>query len=83
MSALPKNHIIKIKCPRCNSFHIKIIPADLVLDPMCGSGTTCVAAKMLNRRFIGIDISPEYCEIARKRLEQLQNQSDNQTSNSG
>lgn len=43
-------------------------PGDLILDPFCGSGTTCVAAKMLGRNFIGIDISPEYCEIARARL---------------
>ena len=42
---------------------------DLVLDPMNGSGTTCVAAKMLGRRYIGIDISSEYCEIACQRLE--------------
>ena len=43
-------------------------PGDLVLDPMCGSGTTCKMAKYHDRRFIGIEISKEYCEIARKRI---------------
>ena len=42
---------------------------DLILDPFCGSGTICVAAKMLGRHYIGIDISEKYCEIARKRIE--------------
>ena len=41
---------------------------DIVLDPMCGSGTTCKMAKKNNRNFIGVDISEEYCEIARSRL---------------
>jgi len=41
---------------------------DLVLDPMCGSGTTCKMAKILNRKFIGIEISEEYCKIAEDRL---------------
>lgn len=41
---------------------------DTILDPMCGSGTVCKMAKMLNRNYIGIDISEEYCEIARERV---------------
>lgn len=41
---------------------------DIILDPMCGSGTTCKVAHQLNRNFIGIDMSLEYCNIARNRL---------------
>lgn len=41
---------------------------DLVLDPMCGSGTTCVAALDTKRQFIGIDISEEYCKLASERI---------------
>lgn len=41
---------------------------DVVLDPMCGSGTTCKIAKSLGRIFIGIDSNAEYCELAKKRL---------------
>lgn len=43
-------------------------PGDLILDPMCGSGTTCKMAAKNDRHFIGIDVSGEYCEIARKRI---------------
>ena len=46
-------------------------PSDLILDPMCGSGTTCKMAKYHDRHFIGIDVSREYCEIARKRISAL------------
>ena len=41
---------------------------DVVLDPFCGSGTTCVAALRTNRHFIGFDNNPEYVELARKRI---------------
>ena len=44
--------------------------AKIIIDPFMGSGTTALAAKNLNRQFIGIDISPEYCEMAQQRLKQ-------------
>lgn len=44
----------------------------IVLDPFMGSGTTVVAAKNLGLNYIGIDINPEYVEIAKKRLEKSQ-----------
>ena len=44
-------------------------PGDLVLDPMVGSGTTGKVAVATGRRFIGIDISAKYLEIARKRVD--------------
>lgn len=42
---------------------------DTVLDPFLGSGTTAVACKMLDRNYIGIELSEKYCEIARDRIE--------------
>lgn len=44
---------------------------DLVVDPFNGSGTTCVAAKSMNRNFIGIDMSPDAVELAKQRLEDM------------
>jgi len=41
---------------------------DIVLDPFVGSGTTARVAQALNRRYIGIDINPEYIEMSKKRL---------------
>lgn len=42
--------------------------ADIILDPFMGSGTTAIAAKKLGRKYIGIDISPEYCKTAEDRI---------------
>ena len=44
---------------------------DIVLDPFLGSGTTAVACRELNRRYIGIEISEKYCEIARRRIKAI------------
>ena len=41
---------------------------DIVLDPFCGSGTSIVAAELNNRRWVGIELSPNYTEIAKKRV---------------
>lgn len=42
---------------------------NIILDPMCGSGTSCKVAKNNNRKYIGIDCNEKYCEIARKRCD--------------
>lgn len=41
---------------------------DLVFDPFLGSGTTAKMAKKLGRKYLGVDISQEYCDIAQKRI---------------
>ena len=42
---------------------------DLVMDPFAGSATTCVAAEILDRRWVGIELSENYVEIGRKRVQ--------------
>jgi len=43
---------------------------DIVLDPMCGSGSSCVAAKQMKRNYIGIEKEEKYCSMAKQRLRQ-------------
>jgi len=50
--------------------------AKIILDPFMGSGTTAIVAKGLKRNFIGIDISPEYCKMAERRLKRNEKQSE-------
>ena len=45
------------------------LKSNVVLDPFLGSGTTAIACERLKRKWIGIEISEEYCEIAAKRIE--------------
>ncbi len=50
---------------------IKSTNAKVVLDPFMGSGSTAIAAKKLGRTFIGIDVSPDYVKLARKRVSEV------------
>jgi DNA modification methylase len=45
--------------------------SDIILDPFIGSGTTAVACEKLNRKWIGIELSEEYCEITKQRIKGL------------
>jgi len=44
---------------------------DVIFDPMCGSGTTCKMATLLNRNYIGVDISEKYIKIATERINNI------------
>ncbi len=48
---------------------IQSTTAEIVLDPYIGSGTTAIAAEMCRRKWIGIDISKDYCRVANERIE--------------
>lgn len=68
-----KNHsaVFPLELPK---WFIKLFtkPGDIVLDPFIGSGTTALAALQLGRKYIGIDVNPEYIEISRKRVTETQ-----------
>lgn len=49
-------------------------PGDIVLDMFNGTGTTCVAAASLGRRYLGVDAKPEFCAVAERRLAALQDE---------
>lgn len=50
------------------------LPNDIVLDPFIGSGTTAVAAAQLSRNYIGIELKPEYAQLAKKRMQSIEHQ---------
>ena len=58
------------RCLKLGSFY-----DDLILDPFNGSGTTCLVAKKLGRRYIGIDLCKEYCDVGEQRIKEYECQS--------
>ena len=77
-----KRTVWSVSLSKFRKAHFAVFPTDLVetciragcpekgivLDPFCGSGTTLTVAKSLNRSFVGVDCSPEYCEMSEQRL---------------
>jgi site-specific DNA-methyltransferase (adenine-specific) len=49
-------------------------PGGIVLDPFCGSGSTGKGAMLEGLRFIGVELSAEYCELAQRRIEAVTKQ---------
>jgi len=50
---------------------IKIVDANIILDPFMGSGSTALAARLLNKHYLGFEIEKKYCVIAHKRLKNI------------
>jgi len=65
-----RNHHPTVKPLALMEYLVKLVSREgaIVLDPFLGSGTTALAAKRLGRHFVGVELSEEYCAIARKRI---------------
>lgn len=63
--AHPTEKAVQSLAPLINCFSE---PGDLVCDPFAGSGSTCVAAALAGRNYLGIELEEKYCTHARKRL---------------
>ena len=80
------NNVIHMATESSNKKHSAVFPVklptwfiklftktgDTVLDPFIGSGTTAVAAAKLGRRYVGIDLNPEYVELSNQRVDEVQ-----------
>lgn len=71
-----KDHIAEKPAPVVEWAISVTKPRAAILDPFMGSGTTGVAAMKMGRRFIGVEIEPRYFDIACRRIEEAQRQSD-------
>jgi len=67
-----KNHsaVFPLELP---TWFIKLFTqaGDVVLDPFLGSGTTAVAAIQQGRQYIGIEMNPDYCQLAEERIAEV------------
>lgn len=74
----PTEKAVSVLKPLIKCFSKK---GDVVLDPFSGSGSTSVAAAMLGRRYIGVELEARYCKLAQRRLSALQRTQQNQAWN--